>query len=163
MCICCLATSSCVPLAAISSAAKHLFSLSLGCFCITAVSRYFYHRPISWYGCYLSSISYCRYNSFDLFCIDCTESMYRRNTHDLRVFAIGWPKPILVAFLYRSNTADRSLVSASLSTYFYQSIYRLKDRLSVYRSCTLNHTPIGCTSLNSCAGVIESMQPHLVI
>jgi hypothetical protein len=137
MCICCLATSSCVPLAAISSAAKHLLSLSLGCFCITAVSRYFYHRPISWYDCYLSSIDYCRYKSVVLSYIDYTESMYRRDTHNLRVFAIGRPKPILVAFPYRSNTADRSLVSASLSTYFYQSIYRLKDRLSM----SIGHVP----------------------
>jgi hypothetical protein len=147
---------------AISSAAKHLFPLSLGCFCVIAVSRYFYRRLVSWYGCYLSSIGYCRYNSFVLSYIDCTESMYRRDTHHLRVLAIGRPKPILVAFPYRSNTADRSLVSPSLSTYFYQPIYRLRDRLYIYRSLTLNHTPIGCTSLNCCADVIEPIQPYLV-
>jgi hypothetical protein len=145
-----------------SSAAKHSFPLSLGCFCVTAISRYFYHRLVSWYGCYLSSIGYCQYNSFVLSYIDCTESMYWRDTHDLRVLAIGRPKPILVAFPYRSNMTDRSLVSPSLSTHFYQSSYRLRGRLYTYRSHTLNHTPIGCTSLNGCADVVEPIELHLV-
>jgi hypothetical protein len=62
-----------------------------------------------------------------------------------------------------SIKCGRSILSfPSLSTHFYQPIYRLRDRLYIYRSYTLNHTPIGCTSLNSCADVIESIQPHLV-
>jgi hypothetical protein len=50
-------------------------------------------------------------------------------------------------FPYRSNMADQSLVFSSLSTHFYQPIYRLRDRLYTYGSHTLNHTPISCTSV----------------
>jgi hypothetical protein len=63
---------------------------------------------------------------------------------------------------YQSNMANQSLVFPSLSTHFYQPIYQLRNRLYIYRSHTLNHTPIGCTSLNYCADVIKSIQPHLV-
>jgi hypothetical protein len=91
-----------------------------------------------------------------------TQPINLRCTHDLKVLAIGRSKPILVAFPYRSNMANQSLVSLSISTHFYQSIYRLKDRLYIYRSHTLNHTPIGYTSLNYCTDVIEPIQPHLV-
>jgi hypothetical protein len=116
-------------------------------------------------------------------------------------------------FPYRLDMADQSLVFPSLSAHFYQPIYQLRDRLHMYRSHTLNPTPIGytfvehvpsaqtyrhipfsliphlwfhqsrpsevfcppsscnrsnldnpigCTSLNCCADVIEPMQPHLV-
>jgi hypothetical protein len=43
--------------------------------------------------------------------------------------------------------ADQSLVFPSLSAHFYQPIYRLGNRLYAYRSHTLNHTPIGYTSV----------------
>jgi hypothetical protein len=43
--------------------------------------------------------------------------------------------------------ADQSLVFPSLSTHFYQSIYRLENRLYAYQSPNLNHTPIGGTSV----------------
>jgi hypothetical protein len=65
-------------------------------------------------------------------------------------------------FPYRSNTADQSLVFPSLSTHFYQPIYRLRGQLYTCRSHTLNHTPIGCTSLDCCTDVIEPIQLHLV-
>jgi hypothetical protein len=132
------------------------FSLSLWCFCVTAVSRYFYHRLINWYDCYLSSIGYCRYNPFVLSYIDYAESMYRKDTHDLRVLTIGWSKPILVVYHVGYG---RSILSfpISISAHLYQPIYRLRDRLYIYRPYTLNHTPIGYTSLNCCADVIESI------
>jgi hypothetical protein len=63
---------------------------------------------------------------------------------------------------YQSNMVNQSLVFLSLSTHFYQPIYRLRDRLYIYWSYILNHIPIGCTSLKYCADVIEPIQPHLV-
>jgi hypothetical protein len=63
----------------------------------------------------------------------------------LDVFHIGYGRSIL-SFPILSHT----LLSANLSA------------ICIYRSHTLNPTPIGCTSLNCCADVIEPTQPHLV-
>jgi hypothetical protein len=99
--------------------------------CVTAVSRYFYHRLVSWYDCYLSSISYCRYNPFVLYYLDCTESMYRRDTHNLRVLAIGRPKPILVAL---HISYGRSILSFLILIHILLSVDLSTEKSAIYLS-----------------------------
>jgi hypothetical protein len=86
--------------------------------------------------------------------------MYRRCTHNLRILAIGRSKPILVALhigygrsILSFPILIHTLLSADLST---------ERSAIIYRSHTLNDTPIGCTSLNGCADVVEPIQLHLV-
>jgi hypothetical protein len=79
--------------------------------------------------------------------------MYRRCTHDLNNLAIGRSKPILVAIL-SFPILIHTLLSADLSTE--------RSVIHTYRSHTLNHIPIDCTSLNYCTDVIKLIQPHLV-
>jgi hypothetical protein len=164
MCICCLANTSRQLCFSIGYQFSHYtsVSLSLWCSCVTTVSRCFYHRLVNWYGCYLSSIGYCRYNSVVLSYIGCQIA----DQSEVHTQSKGSCYRLIQAdsscLPYQSNMVDQSLVFLSLSTHFYQPIYRQRNRLYIYRSHTLNHTPIGCTSLNCCADIIEPMQPHLV-